>query len=416
MKEPIIAGLDAGSASIKTVIARVNDDKLDVIGIGESESEGIKKGVIINIDAAANAIEKSINEAEHMAGLQAPDIIAAIGGDHIKGLNSKGVIGVNTKDKEVTPLEIDRVLESAKNILIPADREIIEAIEQEYSLDGQDEIKNPVGMSGTRLETKVHIITGLKHVSEHLRKTLNKMRFSGKDFIVNIRGSAEACLTEDEKELGVVVFDIGHSTTSMMVYLEGSVWHTAVIPVGSQHITNDIAEGLRITIPSAEKLKKDHGFAFIDMVGEKEIIEVPTASGQMRTIPKRVLTEIIQPRVEEIFSLCGKELSKMKYIDSLSAGMVFTGGGALLPGLVELAKAYQTAVKGAAPITARIGVPDKIEGIRDIANNPAYSAVVGILMMSLDEATQVNVPHHKKTSEKGKFKFNFKNPFSEFFK
>ena len=197
MKEPIIAGLDAGSASIKTVIARVNDDKLDVIGIGESESEGIKKGVIINIDAAANAIEKSINEAEHMAGLQAPDIIAAIGGDHIKGLNSKGVIGVNTKDKEVTPLEIDRVLESAKNILIPADREIIEAIEQEYSLDGQDEIKNPVGMSGTRLETKVHIITGLKHVSEHLRKTLNKMRFSGKDFIVNIRGSAEACLTED---------------------------------------------------------------------------------------------------------------------------------------------------------------------------------------------------------------------------
>ena len=228
--------------------------------------------------------------------------------------NAWNLNGINTKDKEVTPLEIDRVLESAKNILIPADREIIEAIEQEYSLDGQDEIKNPVGMSGTRLETKVHIITGLKHVSEHLRKTLNKMRFSGKDFIVNIRGSAEACLTEDEKELGVVVFDIGHSTTSMMVYLEGSVWHTAVIPVGSQHITNDIAEGLRITIPSAEKLKKDHGFAFIDMVGEREIIEVPTASGQMRTIPKRVLTEIIQPRVEEIFSLCGKELSKMKYI------------------------------------------------------------------------------------------------------
>ena len=362
-----------------------------------------------------NAIEKSINEAEHMAGLQAPDIIATIGGDHIKGLNSKGVIGVNTKDKEVTPAEIERVLESAKNILIPADREIIEAIEQEYSLDGQDEIKNPVGMSGTRLETKVHIITGLKHVSEHLRKTLNKMRFSGKDFIVNIRGSSEACLTDDEKELGVVVFDIGHSTTSLMVYLEGSVWHTAVIPVGSQHITNDIAEGLRITIPSAEKLKRDHGFAFIDMVGEKEIIEVPTASGQMRTIPKRVLTEIIQPRVEEIFSLCGKELNRMKYIDSLSAGMVFTGGGALLPGLVELAKAYQTAVKGAAPISARIGVPDKIEGIRDIANNPAYSAVIGILMMSLDEATQVNIPH-KKTSEKGRFKFNFKNPFSEFFK
>ena len=413
MKEPIIAGLDAGSASIKTIIARVNNDKLDVIGIGESESEGIKKGIIINIDAAANAIEKSINEAEHMAGLQAPDIIATIGGDHIKGLNSKGVIGVNTKDKEVTPFEIERVLESAKNILIPPDREIIEAIEQEYSLDGQDEIKNPIGMSGTRLETKVHIITGFKHVSEHLRKTLNKMKFSGRDFIVNIRGSAEACLTEDEKELGVVIFDIGHSTTSLMVYLEGSVWHTAVI--GSQHITNDIAEGLRITIPTAEKLKKDYGYAFIDMVGEKEIIEVPTASGQIRTIHKKILTEIIQPRVEEIFSLCGKELSKMKYIDSLSAGMVFTGGGALLPGLIELAKAYQTTVKGTSPISARIGIPDRIEGIKDIANNPSFSAVIGILMMSLDEATQVNVVN-RKISEKGKFKFNFKNPFSEFFK
>ena len=273
-------------------------------------------------------------------------------------------------------------------------------------------------MSGTRLETRVHIITGLKYVSDNLRRTLNKMKFTGRDFIVNVRGSAEAVLTRDEKELGVVVFDIGHSTTSLMVFLEGAVWHTAVIPIGSHHITNDISKGLRITIPAAEKLKCDHGYAFIDMIGEREIIEVPTASGKLRTIPKRALTEIIQPRVEEIFSLCGQELAKMKYIDSLSAGMVFTGGGALIPGLVDLAKAYQTAVKGAIPISARIGVPDKILGIRDIANNPAYSAVVGILMMSLDEATPMNIQSGKKSSDK-KFKFKNpfnKNPFSEFFK
>ena len=418
MKEPIIAGIDAGSSSIKTVIARVNDDRIEVIGIGESESEGIMKGIVVNIEAAADAIEKSVNQAEQMAGIQAPDVIATIGGEHIQGKNSKGVIGVNNKNKEVTHVEIERVLESAKNILIPQDREIIETIEQEYSLDEQDEIKNPIGMSGTRLETRVHIITGLKYVSDNLRRTLNKMRFSGRDFIVNVRGSAEAVLTKDEKELGVVVFDIGHSTTSLMVFLEGTVWHTAVIPIGSHHITNDISKGLRITIPAAEKLKCDHGYAFIDMIGEREIVEVPTASGKLRTIPKRALTEIIQPRVEEIFSLCGQELAKMKYIDSLSAGMVFTGGGALLPGLVDLAKAYQTAVKGATPISARIGVPDKILGIRDIANNPAYSSVIGILMMSLDEATPMNIQSGKKNSDK-KFKFKNpfnKNPFTEFFK
>ena len=413
MKEPIIAGIDAGSSSIKTVIARVNDDKLEVIGIGESESEGIMKGVVVNIEAAANAIEKSVNQAEQMAGIKSPDIIATIGGEHIKGKNSKGVIGVNNKNKEITTVEIERVLESAKNILLPSDREIIETIEQEYSLDEQDEIKNPIGMSGTRLETRVHIITGLKYVSDNLRRTLNKMGFSGKDFIVNIRGSAESVLTRDEKELGVVVFDIGHSTTSLMVFLEGTVWHTAVIPIGSNHITNDISKGLRITIPAAEKLKCDYGCAFIDMVGEKEIIEIPTASGKLRTIPKRILTEIIQPRAEEILTLCGHELSKMKYIDSLSAGMVFTGGGALLPGLIDLSKAYQTAVKGSIPISARIGVPDRILGIKDIANNPAYSSVIGILMMSFGEATPMNIQSGKKISDK---KFKFKNPFSEFFK
>lgn len=414
MKEPIIAGIDAGSSSIKTIIARVVNGQLEVIGIGESESHGILKGVIVNIETAADAIQKSINQAEHMAGISAPDIIATIGGDHISGLNSNGVIGVNSKDKEITKAEIDRVLDSAKNILIPQDREIIEIIEQEYLLDGQDEIRNPIGMSGTRLETKVHLITGLKYVSEHLKKTLHKMNFTGRDLIANIRGSAEAVLTRDEKELGVVTIDIGHSTTSLIIFLEGSVWHTAVIPIGSNHITNDISKCIKVTVPIAEKLKCDHGYAFIDMIGDKEIIEVPTASGKMKTLQKKVLTEIIQPRVEEILSLCSRELSKIKYLDSLAGGIVFTGGGALLPGLTELYKAYQNVVNSSLPVTSRIGIPDNILGIKDIANNPAYSSVVGALMMSLDEAINVNIPTPKKHSEK-KFKFGL-DKLTEFFK
>lgn len=417
MKEPIIAGVDAGSASVKTVIARVTDNTLDVLGIGETPSDGIRKGIIVNIDAATESIARSINKAEAMAGLQSPDIISAIGGEHIQGLNSKGVIGVNTKTKEVTPVEIERVLDSAKNILLPSDREIIEAIEQEYSLDGQDEIKNPIGMTGTRLEAEVHIITGLKYVAENLKKTLQRMKFSASDILPAIRGSAEAVLTDDEKQLGVALLDIGHSTTSLIVFIEGAVWHTAVIPIGGQHITNDIAAGLRITAPMAETVKRDYGYAFIDMVSRKEIIEIPTASGNVRAIQKRVLTEIIQPRVEEILSLVGKELAKINCIDLLAGGMVFTGGSASLPGLVELVEAYQQSVEGASLVNARIGVPDKISGIRDIAQNPAYSAVVGILQMSIEEAMNKPGQPQKKKTEKGEKQNIFKKiPFGEFFK
>lgn len=416
MKEPIIAGVDAGSASIKTVIARVTDNTLDVIGIGETPSDGIRKGIIVNIDAATEAINHAINIAESMAGLHCPDIIAAIGGEHIQGINSKGVIGVNTKTKEVTSVEIERVCDSAKNILLPSDREIIEAIEQEYSLDGQDEIKNPVGMTGTRLEAEIHIITGLKYVSENLKKTLQRMDFSAKDIIPAIRGSAEASLTEDEKQLGVALLDIGHSTTSLIVFIEGAVWHTAVIPIGGQHITNDIAAGLRITAPMAETVKRDYGYAFIDMVSRKEIIEIPKASGNIQAIQKRVLTEIIQPRVEEILGLVGKELAKINCIDLLAGGMVFTGGGANLPGLTELVEAYKESVEGASLVNARIGVPDKISGIRDIAQNPAYSAVIGILQMSIAETLNNPEVSQKKKNEKiDKPRFFKKNLFKEFF-
>lgn len=416
LKEPIIAGLDVGSASVKTIIARINNDTLDVIGIGESESAGIRRGVIVNIDAATDAIEKSINKAETMAGIQLPDIITSVGGEHIVGINSKGVIGVNSNTKEVTKNEIDRVLESAKNVYLPSEREIIEAIEQEYSLDGQDEIKNPIGMTGTRLEADVHLITGSKTVNDNLKKCLQKLKFSGRDFITNIRGSAKATLTNDEIDLGVVIADIGHSTTSLIVYIEGAIWHTAVIPIGGQHITNDIASGLRVTALTAENLKRDHGYAYIDMVGEKDIIDIPTANGQIRTIGKRVLTEIIQPRVEEIFSLCNREIKKTNCADLISSGIVFTGGSAKLPGIVELYDAYQSSIEGGIPASARIGYPENITGITDIAHDTSFSAVVGILQMSIDEPMHISTRRGSSKPEGLKLKNIFKkNPFSELF-
>ena len=419
MKEPIIAGVDVGSSHVRTVIARISEGSIDVIGIGEHESAGIRKGIIINIDVACQVIAKSTEQAELMAGLQLEDVIVSINGEHIKGLNSKGVIGVNSKNKEITQLEIDRVLESAKNIHLPLDREIIEAIEQEYSLDGQDEIKSPIGMAGTRLEADIHIITGLKYVAENLKKTLNKIKFSGKDVITAVRASAEAVLKKDEKDLGVALIDIGHSTTSIIVYIEGAVWHTVVLPVGGQHITNDISAGLRVTAQTAESLKCDYGTTYIDLVSSKEIMEVPTPNGQTRIVPKKVLTEIIQPRVEEILSMIVIELKKINCLDLLASGLVFTGGTALLPGLTDLAENYKLDDNGSAIISARIGTPDTITGITDIAQNPAYSTVIGLLQMSLNEATDVNIPTQKpKTPEtkpksfKGLFK---KNPFSEFF-
>lgn len=418
MKEPIIVGLDIGSATIKTVIARVNDNTLDVIGIGKSESIGIRKGVIINIDAASEAIRKSVTEAQIMSGLQVPEVVVSINGDHIQTVNSKGVIGVNTKNKDITQLEITRVLDSAKNIHLPPEREILEAIEQEFSLDGQDEIKNPIGMSGTRLEADVHIITGLKYVSDNIKKTLHKIKLLPRDIITSVRGSAEASLTQDEKDLGVILIDIGHSTTSIAVFIDGSIWHTAIIPIGGQHITNDIATGLRVTNNTAEELKCDYGVAFLDLVAQKEIIEAPTPSGGTRTIPKRVLTEIIQPRIEEILSLVARELIKVNCLDLIASGIVYTGGSSFMPGLVELTEAYKVKENENIASTSRVGYPDKITGITDIAKNPAYCSVIGIMQMSMDEAIPISISSGKKKIEKESFRsiLKKKNPFSEFFK
>lgn len=409
VRDDIIVALDIGSSKIKTLIARQDENTLDIIGIGSSEANGVRRGLIINIDAASDSIAKSLEEAENMAGIEVTKVVAGIGGDHISGLNSRGVIGVNTKSKEVTVLEIERVLESARSVHFGNDREIIEVIEQEYSLDGQDEIKNPVGMVGTRLESEVHIISGLRSASDSIIKALKRLHIDPIDIVASIRASSEAIINDDEKQLGVVVIDFGYATTSVIVYLEGSVWHTSVLPIGSSHITSDIAAGLRLTIPMAEQIKIDYGFAFADLVGDEEVIEIPSITDKQNKIMyKKILAKIIQPRVEEILSLVQREVQKLNCDTLITAGTVFTGGGADLAGLIDLAESYSKSMTA-----ARIGIPHSIGGITDILEDTSYSAAAGLLKMTA--AKIENMPSSKKKSQNDKAPSKFKNPLKEFF-
>ncbi len=406
----IIAVLDIGSSNIKTLIARKDEDIIDIIGIGKAESKGIRKGTIINIDTASDSMLKSLEEAEMMAGISVTQVVVAIGGDHISGMNSRGVIGINTKNKEVTEMEIGRVIDSARSVHLPSDREIIEVIEQEYSLDGLGEIKNPIGMMGTRLESEVHIITGLSSTTDNTIKALKRIKIDIIDIIATIRASSEAILTDDEKQLGVIVVDIGHSTTSVIVYLEGSVWHTSVIPIGSMHITNDIAAGLRLTIPMAEQIKIDYGYAFADLVHDEEVIEVPSISDrQNKTMPKKMLANIIQPRVEEILSFVQKDIQKLNCDSLITAGTMFSGGGAMLGGILELAAGYQ---KG---VASRIGEPLGITGITDILDNAEFHSAIGLLKMASQKIDSIPTNNNKKKTTQEKQGKIFKNPLREFF-
>ncbi len=392
MDNDIIAVLDMGSSSVKTLIARIENDTIDIIGIGKAASKGIRKGSIINIEEAAESISESIEQAEIMSGVKIGSIAVSVGGNHIAGMNSNGVIGINTKNKKVTEMEKQRVLESAISVHLPSDREIIETIEQEYSLDGVDEIKNPIGMEGTRLEAEVHIITGLKSTTDNTFSAVSasNKKLNVSDMIASVRASSLAVVSEDETQLGVTVVDMGHSTTSVIVYLEKTVLHTSVIPIGSMHITNDIALGLRLTIPTAEELKIDYGCAFADLVHSNEIIEIPSVGvAQNRIIQKRTLAEIIQPRVEEILSYVRRDVQKIEGGDSLiTAGTIFTGGGAMLSGIVELSEEFQGGV------SSRIGQFHGRTGVTDILDDCSFSGAIGLLKMLDDERKKSTAPIH----------------------
>ncbi|OPY64990.1 MAG: Cell division protein FtsA [Syntrophorhabdaceae bacterium PtaU1.Bin034] len=372
-----LVSLDVGSTKICVVVAKIVDDKVNIAGIGSYPSTGLRKGVVVNIDSTVTSIKKALEEAELMAGIKIGGCLAGIAGSHIKSFNSNGVVAV--KDKEVRKDDIARALDAAKAVPIPADRDILHVIPQEYIVDDQDGIKDPVGMSGVRLEVKVHIVTGSIASAQNIVKCCYLGGLSVDDLILGQLASAEAVLTPEEMEIGVAVVDIGGGTSDIAVYANGSIRDTSILPLGGNHITNDIAIGLRTPIEEAEKIKKKFGCALSKMVGANETIEVPSVGGRKpRTLMRKTLADIIEPRVEEILSLIHEEIRKSGYEKLLASGIVLTGGCANLEGIVELAE-------GIFSLPVRKGNPIGIGGLVDVVNNPIYATGVGLILHGLQE-------------------------------
>ncbi|MBI4510182.1 MAG: cell division protein FtsA [Deltaproteobacteria bacterium] len=371
-RDELIVGLDIGTTKIACIVGETTEDGIDIIGIGTAPSRGLRKGVVVNIDSTVQSIEKAVEEASHMAGCQVTSVHAGIAGGHIKGLNSHGTVAV--KDKEVREGDIARVLESAKAVAIPMDREIIHVLPQEYIVDEQDGIREPLGMAGVRLEAKVHIVTASVTSAQNIVKCCNRVGLQVADIVLEPLASAEAVLHDDEKELGVALVDIGGGTTDIAIFSDGAIVHTSVLPIGGNHLTNDIAVGLRTPLDAAEKIKQKHGCALISLVDAEETIEAPSVGGRpARVLSRQILAEIVMPRMEEIFDHVRKELEKSGFEDLLASGVVLTGGTTLLEGTAELAEE----VLG---LPARRGAPKSIGGLVDVVKSPVYATGVGLVL------------------------------------
>src|SRR5579871_2747701 len=367
IKQDIVVGLDLGTTKVCTIIGEQDDEgQVHIIGVGTTPSTGLKKGSVVNIEQTIASIKKSVQDAERMAGVEVSSAFAGVAGGHIKGLNSRGVIAVSRKDKEITEDDRERVIEAAQAIAIPLDREIIHVIPQEYIVDDQDGIKNPVGMSGVRLESEVHVVTGAVTSVQNIVRSVERAGLAVADIILQPLASAEAILSADEKELGVVLIDIG-----------GALWHTGIITLGGTRVTSDVAVGLRTPNTEAEGIKLQYGCAYTAMVKEEEEITVPGVGGRPdRRMPRRVLSEIIEARMEEIFELVGAELKKHGFEDRIPAGAVITGGAALMEGTAELAEKILQ-------LPVRIGSPKRVGGLTDVVSNPSYSTAVGLVLMGM---------------------------------
>ena len=369
----VIVGLDIGTTKIAVIVAeRVPGGKLDIIGIGSHPSSGLRKGVVINIEATVNSIRRAVEEAELMAGCEISNAYCGIAGSHIKGFNSHGIVAV--KNKEVTAKDVERVIDAARAVAIPTDREILHILPQEYIVDEQDGIREPIGMSGVRLEAKVHIVTGAVSSAQNIVKCANRVGLAVNDIVLEPIASSEAVLSPEEKELGVAMIDMGGGTTDITIFHDGAVKHTAVLPLGGNHLTADIAAGLRTPSSSAEAIKKRYGCALASLVQKDETIEVPSTGGRdPRILSRQVLAEIIQPRVEEVFNLTQRELHRSGFDEFLTGGLVLCGGSVLLEGMTELAEQTFN-------LPVRLGYPNNIGGLIDVVNSPMYATGVGLVM------------------------------------
>jgi len=370
-RENLIVGLDIGTTKICCIVGNMTEEGLEVVGIGTSPSKGLRKGVVINIESTVTAIQKAVREAELMAGCEIKTVYAGIAGGHIKGLNSQGVIAI--KNREVSPEDLTRVIDAAKAIAIPMDREVLHILPQEFIIDDQDGIREPLGMSGVRLEAKVHIVTGAVASAQNIVKCCNRAGTDVADIVLEQLASSEAVLSADEKELGVALVDLGGGTSDIAIFSEGAIKHTSVLSIGGDHLTNDIAVGLRTPMAEAEKIKQAYGCCLTSMVGKDETIEVPSVGGrEARVLSRQLLAEILEPRVEEIFTLINREIIKSGYEDLIASGVVITGGSSILPGMPELAEQIFN-------LPVRRGLPRDIGGLIDVVNSPIYATGVGLV-------------------------------------
>lgn len=371
--EEIVVGLDVGTTKICAIIGELNaDGMVDVIGVGTAPSRGLRRGVVVNIDHTVASIRKAVSDAELMAGCQAESVLAGISGGHIKGINSHGVIAI--KNREVTPVEVARVVDAAKAVAIPLDREVIHILPQEFMVDAQEGIKEPVGMAGVRLEAKVHIITGAASAAQNIMRCAHRSGLKVRGLVLQQMAAAEAVLSPDERELGVALVDIGGGTTDVAVFADGAIQHTSVISVGGDQLTNDIAVGLRTPMAEAEKIKKKYGCALASMVDKDEMLPVPGVGGRTpRAVPRTVLADITEPRIEETLGLVRRELEKCHLLPTAASGLVLTGGAVTIQGICELAEQLFD-------MPVRLGYPIGISGLVDVVNSPVYATGVGLVL------------------------------------
>jgi len=380
----IIVGLDIGTTKIACIVGEVTeDDGVDIIGIGTAPSKGMRRGNVVNIDATVSSIRQAVDEAENMAGCEISSVYAAVSGPNVRGMNKNGIVAI--KDKEIRSSDVARVLEQAKAVAIPMDREVLHVLPQQYLVDDQDGIRDPLGMAGVRLEAKVHIVTSLVASVQNVIRCANRCDLQVADIVLESLAGSQAVLEDDEKELGVALVDIGGGTCDIMVYADGAIVHTSVIELGGERVTNDIATILRMPLEAAEKIKRKHGCAWRELVDQAELMEVPSVGGRgPRTIKRFELVQVIEPRIEEIFEFVKKDLMRSGYYDALAAGVVLTGGATVMEGMCEVAEQVLE-------LPTRRGSPTKIGGLVDVVRSPAYSTGVGLVMFGADQGHSVQL-------------------------
>jgi cell division protein FtsA len=372
MPGEIIVGLDIGTTKMCAVVGELRHDGIEIIGIGSHPSDGLRKGVVVNIERTVNSIKEAIEEAETMAGCEISSVYAGIAGGHIKGFNSHGVIAL--KAKEVSPKDIERVIEAASAVAIPMDREVIHVLTQEFIVDDQDGILDPLGMSGVRLEAKIHIVTGAVTSAQNIIKCANRAGLDVCDIVLESLASSEAVLSEEERNQGAALLDFGGGTTDLAVFSRGAIKHTSVLALGGDNLTYDISIGLRTPSTEAERIKIKYGCALSSMIGRNETIEVPGVGGRKpRVLSRQILGEILEPRVEEIFTLIYNEVERAGYSHLINSGVVITGGSAELAGVAEIAEQIFNA-------PGRVGYPQGVSGLVEIVNKPMYATAVGLVL------------------------------------